>query len=117
MAWRELTRQKREQIASLMPLEWRLDTSVLPSRTSQYNVINFVPKFLSSLEQEITGLSVPHLLESLRSGRYTAREVVAAFCHRAALAHQLGSHHKLPLPHCCASKQFRLTASTDAVPE
>lgn len=91
MAWRDLTRQKREQVASRIPSEWRLSTQELPSRTSQPSVTIIVPSFLSALEQEITDLSVAQLLESLHCGRLTARETVAAFCHRAALAHQLGS--------------------------
>lgn len=91
MAWRELTRQKRDQIASRIPPEWQLSIQELPSRTSQPSVMNIVPSLLSAPEQEITDLTVPQLLESLRCGRLTARETLAAFCHRAALAHQLGS--------------------------
>lgn len=91
MAWREITRKKREQIASSIPPQWQLASQELPSRTSQPNVVEIVPSFLTALEQEITDLAAPQLLQSLHCGRFTAREVLAAFCHRAAVAHQFGS--------------------------
>lgn len=54
-------------------------------------MVDIAPSFLSAFEQEITDLPVPQLLEQLQCGRLTARETLAAFSHRAALAHQLGS--------------------------
>ena len=91
MAWREITRKKREQVASLIPLKWRLGDPDFLDRTSYPNVIDIVPQLLSKLENEITNLPVAQLLESLHRGRLTAREVLDAFCHRTALAHQLES--------------------------
>ena len=91
MAWQDVTRKKREQIAALIPPEWRFSSQAIPSRITQPNIVHMVPLFLSPFEEEITSLPVPKLLQALHCGRFTAREVVAAYCHRAALAHQLVS--------------------------
>lgn len=45
---------------------------------------------MSSREPEITGTrDATALLEKLHNGEWTAEQVTMAFCHRAAVAHQL----------------------------
>ncbi|KAK1092687.1 hypothetical protein LTR48_003844 [Friedmanniomyces endolithicus] len=47
MAWQDVTRKKREQIAALIPPEWRFSSQAIPSRITQPNIVHIVPLFLS----------------------------------------------------------------------
>lgn len=48
-----------------------------------------LPKWLSPKEIEITVLCTSSLAAGIRTGQYTCFQVTEAFCHRAAIAHQL----------------------------
>lgn len=62
---------------------------MLPSRMARPNVTDIVPSLVTLSEREITELPVERLLREIHTGGLAAREVLDAFCHRAALAHQL----------------------------
>ena len=87
--WEELAAGKRQAVLDLIPLKWRLPLP-LPSSKTQKNVTGtYLHKYLTTREIEITETDAVHIVEQTSVGIWTATEVVTAFCHRAALAHQL----------------------------
>jgi amidase len=86
-AWQQIAQSKRDTIAALLPVEWRLQE--VPSPTDAPNATSVIQTALSERELEITESSVLQLLEHLASGEFSAEEVTTAFCHRATIAHQL----------------------------
>ncbi|KAF2158764.1 hypothetical protein M409DRAFT_38093 [Zasmidium cellare ATCC 36951] len=89
MSWKQVAQSQRETLLSSMPIEWRLAPDEIGGRTKQRKIVDFIAKRVSSDTREITELPVSQLLQKLRQGDVTASEVLAAFAHRAALAHQL----------------------------
>lgn len=78
----------RAQLDVKIPHEWRLDPSIISS--APRSVVSIFPKVLSSRELEITSTKdATALLEMLQTGTWSCEEVICAFCHRAAVAHQL----------------------------
>jgi amidase len=90
MGWEESVDKKRKALASLIPEQWHIPTSQLPAQ-SQLSVISFFEKdgLLTDEELTITELTVQELAQKIASGKYTAVQVCQAYCHRAAIAHQL----------------------------
>jgi amidase len=89
--WEARAKKKREEVLDLIPPQWRLPLP-LPSPETQRDVTgDYVRQFLSAREIEITETDAVGIVEQSRTGNWTATEVVTAFCHRAALAHQLVS--------------------------
>ncbi|KAK5172025.1 uncharacterized protein LTR77_003662 [Saxophila tyrrhenica] len=84
MGWRDSVRIKQQQLWSEVPPKWKVDDH-LPA---QDNVIDTVPAYLSTADREITEMPLGQLLDSLRSNEVTAQEALAAFAHRALVAHQ-----------------------------
>lgn len=84
--WQERAQEKRDSILAAIPREWRIDN---PSVEQQVDVTEYVKQFLSDREVEITEMSADEIVKRTGSGRWKAEEVARAFCHRAALAHQL----------------------------
>lgn len=87
--WRQVAGAKKASLLSLIPPAWRLDESEIPPTSRLKDVTTFVARFLSPLEQQITTATVPSILENIFAFNWSAVEVTRAFCHRAALAHQL----------------------------
>jgi amidase len=78
----------RAQLDAKIPLEWRLDPSIISSVPR--SVLSIFSQVLSTLELQITSTQdATALLNKLHEGEWTAEEVTKAFCHRAAVAHQL----------------------------
>jgi amidase len=87
--WKALGQQKRDSVNALIPKSWLL-TSPLPSAAEQRDVTGkYIQQFLSQKEVEITESDAVGIVEKTTSGQWRAREVAEAFCHRAALAHQM----------------------------
>ena len=86
-SWQDAAARKRESISSLIPTEWRVDN--LPTVKEQVDVTNYVKQYLSEEELGITESDANQIVEKTTSGTWTAEQVTRAFCHRAALAHQL----------------------------
>lgn len=86
-SWQDAAAKKREAISALIPKEWRIEN--LPSVKEQVDVTDYVKQFLSKEELGITESDADQIVEKTTSGSWTAEEVTRAFCHRAALAHQL----------------------------
>ncbi|KAL1863254.1 hypothetical protein Plec18170_000086 [Paecilomyces lecythidis] len=92
--WQEVVAEKRAEVASKLPQEWKLPSTILEnvSPNSNINVID-IPRtcgLLSDKELDITekydGVA---LLEKIASKELSSSEVTLAFCKRAAIAHQV----------------------------
>ncbi|OJK04411.1 hypothetical protein ASPACDRAFT_21125 [Aspergillus aculeatus ATCC 16872] len=105
MSYKNISHRKQLQLDAQIPHQWRLEVSQIPpgllspadsiTSTSQYEAINVmdIPRtcgLLTSDELHITEqYDVRSLLGAIRERKLTAKEVVHAFCKRAAIAHQL----------------------------
>ncbi|CAM1508942.1 Fc.00g026810.m01.CDS01 [Cosmosporella sp. VM-42] len=87
--WQKAAREKREAVLHLIPEAWRLPVE-LPSAEEQRDVTGgFIETFLSPQEILITQADAVEIVEQTSTGAWKARDVAEAFCHRAALAHQM----------------------------
>lgn len=86
-SWQDAAAKKRETITALIPEEWRLGS--VPSVEDQVDVTDHIKQYLSEEELEITESDADHIVGNTSTGVWTAEQVTRAFCHRAALAHQL----------------------------
>lgn len=86
-SWQAAAAKKREAISALIPAEWRV--SNLPSVKEQVDVTDYIEQYLSEEELGITESNADQIVEKTTSGTWTAEKVTRAFCHRAAMAHQL----------------------------
>lgn len=88
MAYLDIARTKQEQRQQRIPKEWLLTGEQLQS-----DHILDVPRhcgILTDREIQITEASdAVDVVETISSGKYSAREVAVAFCKRAAIAQQL----------------------------
>ncbi|KAL4954262.1 amidase signature domain-containing protein [Aspergillus filifer] len=104
MEYSKIAEQKQAQLWERIPQQWRLSSDLIPAgmhspadsvTNVQYDRVNVmdIPQtcgLLSPAELEITEKwDVKGLLGQIHSKRLTAKEVVQAFCKRAAIAHQL----------------------------
>lgn len=86
--WQQSAAQKRAAVNALIPGAWRV--SQVPSAEEQPNVTGgYIRQFLSLRESEITETEATDILAKTTSGVWKAKEVTSAFCHRAAIGHQL----------------------------
>ncbi|KAF1911928.1 amidase signature domain-containing protein [Ampelomyces quisqualis] len=85
--WQAIAKQKRDAIFAAIPQEWRISNP--PSVEEQPDVTQYIEQFLSKKELDITACSADQIAQKCGSGKWTAEAVTRAFCHRAALAHQL----------------------------
>ena len=87
-SWEQRAKAKREAILAAIPPEWRIENA--PSVEEQVDVSGeYIRGFLSAREVEITETDAEGIAERTGKGEWGAEEVTRAFCHRAALAHQL----------------------------
>jgi len=85
--WQERATAKRDSVNALIPQEWRIKT---PSREEQKDVAGtYLHQHLSSQEVEITESDAVDIAAKTTTGQWKAVDVAKAFCHRAALVHQL----------------------------
>ncbi|CAK4033457.1 hypothetical protein BAUCODRAFT_21378 [Lecanosticta acicola] len=88
MDWRTIGRDKAESVLNLIPKEWRLEA--IPSAEEQRDITGgYIQQYLDKREVEITETDAVGIVKNTTSGIWTAVEVAKAFCHRAAIAHQL----------------------------
>lgn len=85
MNWKEIAEAKRKAILDKIPKEWIID---VPADDS-LNTVEYLDSILPIEEISITNQSMTALCEQISSGQLTSVEVVTAFCHRAALSHQI----------------------------
>ena len=95
ISWKTLAEAKRDAILKSIPEKWRV--SKLPSNEEQVDVTGpFIHQFLNEQEILITETDAVGIVEKTSSGQWSAVEVTEAFCHRAALAHQLVRYSSPP---------------------
>lgn len=100
--WKALAKEKRDSVNALIPNSWLLP-AVPPSASEQRDVTGkYIQQFLSPKEIEITETDAVGIVERTTSGTWKAREVTEAFCHRAALAHQMVHTSQLSFDTACA---------------
>lgn len=86
--WEKIAQAKREAILACIPAEWRLDK--IPTPEEQKDVTGaYVRQFLTDNEIEITETDAVGIVKKAALGTWSAVEITKAFCHRAAIAHQL----------------------------
>ena len=86
--WKAIGDSKRDALLSLIPEEWRIELP-LPPPAILPDVTGHIRQYLSSKEVEITETDAVDIVRKTSSGDWTCRAVTEAFCHRAALAHQM----------------------------
>jgi amidase len=89
LAWRPLADAKRQSTLDAIPPNWKIQEAIPPAAELRDVTGSYIQKFLSPREIEITELDAYAIAEKTTTGEWTAVEVTEAFCHRAALAHQL----------------------------
>ncbi|KAL6908636.1 amidase [Trichoderma evansii] len=86
--WEKKAEAKRQAILDSIPQKWRLDR--IPSAEEQKDVTDgYIRQFLNSKESKITETDIGGIAKQIAAGSWTSVEVAEAFCHRAAIAHQL----------------------------
>jgi amidase len=89
--WQERAQEKRDAILAAIPEEWRIEN---PPVEEQVDVTGtYVHQYLTDREVEITETTADNIVGKIAKGEWKSEEVARAFCHRAALAHQLVSQN------------------------
>ncbi|KAK5113263.1 hypothetical protein LTR62_003600 [Meristemomyces frigidus] len=87
-AWKQKGQDKAASVLALIPEEWRLKN--IPSSEEQRDVSGtYLHQYLSKQEIAITETDAVGIVNKTTSGAWSAVDVARAFCHRAALAHQI----------------------------
>ena len=90
MDWKTAGKDKADSVLNLIPNEWRIPS--VPSVAEQRDVTGpFIHQYLDKKEIEITETDAVGIVKNTSSGVWSAVDVAKAFCHRAAVAHQLVS--------------------------
>ncbi|TID20558.1 putative glutamyl-tRNA(Gln) amidotransferase subunit A [Venturia nashicola] len=88
MSWQELAAKKRAAILAEIPKEWLLP-SIPPVEEVKDVSGTYTHQFLDSKEIEITESDAETIVKNTTGGVWSCVDVCKAFCHRAAIAHQL----------------------------
>lgn len=89
ISWQQKAQAKRQATLNAIPPKWKLPASI-PSATEMRDVTGaFIQQYLTAREIEITETDAVGITENTTTGKWSAVEVTEAFCHRAALAHQM----------------------------
>jgi amidase len=87
--WEIAAKKKRDEVNALIPPSWRLPAPLPPPEIQKDVTGKFIQQFLTAREIEITEVDAVAVLAMTTTGLWTAQEVAEAFCHRAALSHQM----------------------------
>lgn len=87
--WLAQGEAKRQSILDAVPAKWRLAAPVPPATEIRDVTGRYIQQYLSKREIEITESDAVDIVAQTTTGHWSAVEVTEAFCHRAALAHQL----------------------------
>lgn len=79
--------EKAKALTESIPIEWRLET--VPSADEVPNASTFADGLLAKDEMLIINKSARELIDAQLKGELTALEITDAYCHRAAIIHQL----------------------------
>jgi amidase len=89
MEWSEVASSKRAALLNLILENWRLSDQDRPPPSQLKNVTKFIQNFLNPLELLITEATPATVIGNVGRLDWSVVEVTEAFCHRAALSHQL----------------------------
>lgn len=88
--WQRVAWQKNMVTLAKIPPQWILPEAVLEEAAAMRNITGpFIRKLLNEEEVTITEAPTAQLVGNIRTRQYSAEEVAAAYCKRAAFAHQL----------------------------
>lgn len=91
--WERTAKAKRDSVDALIPESWRIKDA--PSREKQVVVTgSYIQSFLTEDEIKITETDAATIARNISQHGWKAVDVIKAFCHRAALAHQLVSPYQ-----------------------
>lgn len=89
-AWKLSIDKKRQSLIQAIPEEWRVpDIKEQMENAGFINPHNYLDSILPKDEVKITNSYFHQLIDLIKEGTLSSYTVVKAFCHRAALAHQL----------------------------
>ena len=86
MSWRDIAEKKRASLLADIVPHWHIST---PSNEPKDVTGSYIQQYLTARETEVTEAVTIDIVKKLSNGSWSAREVTEAFCHRAAVAHQL----------------------------
>ncbi|KEF50813.1 uncharacterized protein A1O9_13133 [Exophiala aquamarina CBS 119918] len=111
--WKTLAAQKIAETSDQIRPEWLLSDSELEQARSRRDITgDFIMSFLDEAAAAITALSALELAERIKQRALTVMEITLAFCHRAAVAHQIVStkgHEQSQCHRINVSTKFSLT--------
>ena len=87
--WQNTARAKQQAILDAIPPKWRIQGSISPVSEVANVTGDYIEQVLSPREIAITSADAVVITEHTTSGKWSSVEVTEAFCHRAAIAHQL----------------------------
>lgn len=88
--WEASATKKRNDIFCSIPKEWVMPEIVNKMKSAGFtNSKKYIDTLVPQRELEITNLTVLELSKRIAKGEYSSYEVCCAFCHRAAIAHQI----------------------------
>lgn len=86
--WQALAQTKQQSILNSIPEKWRISTLPAPAELPDCTG-GYIQQYLTPREIEITEADAVFITEQTTSGGWSSVQVAEAFCHRAALAHQM----------------------------
>lgn len=89
IAWENRAAAKRASVLRAIPSAWHLPPDDIPPDKVRLNVVDLPRKYLSEDEITITETAPMDALTQIHAGIWSSEDVVRAFCHRAAICHQL----------------------------
>lgn len=89
ISWKQKAQAKRQATLDAIPQKWKLSAPIPPATEMRDITGAFIQQFLTAREIEITETDAVEITEYTTTGKWSAVEVTEAFCHRAALAHQM----------------------------
>ena len=95
VGWQKIAHQKRQAVLQLIPTAWTLPIDLPPAEEQRDVTGHIIESFLTSQEIIFTQADAVEVTRRTSWGEWKARDVVEAFCHRAALAHQMVGRNNL----------------------
>lgn len=88
--WEQKAHDKRSRVLHCIPPQWIDPTLKVKMATAGFSSTkNYLDSIIDKDEVSITQLLVSELSQLISAGKITSTQVAEAFCHRAALAHQI----------------------------
>lgn len=89
-SWLITVSKKRKQVLNNIPTEWILDSKTIARlKSDKTGLSHNIDQLCSLKENAITHSTLLELQEGIRNNSLSCFEVTSAFCHRAALIHQV----------------------------